>query len=370
MSERLEFVRLATQEGANLTRLCQRFGISRPTAYLWLARYAEQGEAGLVERSRRPHTSPRQTGAAIEAQVLAVRDAHPSWGGRKIHHRLLPRGVEDVPSPSTITSILRRHERLDPERRLTRDMVRFEHPEPNALWQLDFMGHLPLGSGRVHPLALLDDHSRFALALDACSNERQRTVEEALTRAFSRYGLPTRILTDNGPPWGNSGAGGYTGLEVWLMRLGITVVHGRPYHPQTQGKVERLHRTIHAALGDTRRFGDLASCQSAFDHFRTVYNLERPHAALANATPASRYQVSARPFPTTLPAFASDSDDQVRLVKAHGVICVHNRRYFVGQGFAGLPVGVRPTTDDGVVDVYFCHQLVKTLRLHTDGKPM
>lgn len=366
MSERLEFLHLAMQPDAHLTRLCQRFGISRKTGYKWLERYAALGPAGLDDQSRRPYTSPTQTPAEVEELVLALRDRHPAWGGRKLHHRLRALGHHPVPSPSTITAILRRHGRLDPpQARATADQ-RFEHPVPNDLWQLDYMGHLPLARGRVHPLTLLDDHARFALTVAACANEQQPTVEAHLTRAFQRYGLPLAILTDNGPPWGDSGAGGVTALEAWLIRLGIRVAHGRAYHPQTQGKVERLHRTIQAEVGDTSRFADLGRCQHAFDRFRTTYNLERPHEALGYAVPASRYQPSARPFPDRLPPLAYGPADAVRIVKRHGVISLQNRRYFVGRGLAGEPVAVRPTTQDGVVQVYYCHQLVKTIHLRLD----
>ena len=366
MSERLEFIRLATQPDANLTRLCQRFGISRKTGYKWLERYAASGTAGLVAQSRRPHRSPSQTAPEVEAAVLALRDAHPAWGGRTLHHRLVRLGHTAVPSPSTITAILARHGRLDPARATSQAVLRFEHPHPNDLWQLDFMGHQALGHGRVHPLTLLDDHSRFALALTACPNQQRATVEEQLTRAFARYGLPLVLLADNGAPWGDCGNGGTTALAAWLIRLGIRLTHGRAYHPQTQGKVERFHRTIHAEVGDTRRFGDLPHCQHAFDRFRAVYNLERPHAALGYAVPASHYQPSPRPFPAQLPEVTYGPDDAVRIVKRHGVISLRNRRYFVGRGLAGLPVAVRPTTDEAVVEVFFCHQIVKTIHLTLD----
>jgi len=365
-SERLEFVRLASQEAACVSQLCQRFGISRKTGYKWLARYASVGAAGLADQSRRPNTSPTQTPAPVEALVLALRDAHPAWGGRKLHHRLVVLGHDDVPSPSTITAILVRHGRIVSERHPDPAWERFEHPAPNDLWQLDFMGHQPLGGGRVHPLNLLDDHSRFALAVAACANEQRATVMPLLEGAFRCYGLPQAILTDNGPPWGDSGSGGITKLEAWLIRLGIRATHGRAHHPQTQGKVERFHRTIQAEVGQMERFADLGACQAGFDRFRGIYNHERPHQALGNQTPASRYQPSRRSYPDRLPPIEYGPDDRVRMVKAHGVICVKSKRYFVGKGVAGQPVAVRPTTEDGVVEVFFCHQRIKTIHLRTD----
>ena len=365
MSERQEFVILASQDGANISALARRYGISRKTAYKWMTRFAQTGSAGLVDQARRPATSPIRTSDAMETRILAVRDAHPQWSGRMLHHHL-GGAAAGVPAPSTITAILRRHGRLDPAETSKHTPVqRFEHPEPNDLWQLDFMGHLPIQSGRVHPLSLLDDHSRFGLALVACACEQQQLVQTHLIRAFERYGMPRRILTDNGPPWGTSGAGGLTALEVWLLRLGIHVSHGRPAHPQTQGKVERWHATIHAEVFRYQSPLDLTVCQHHFDTFRDCYNLERPHTALAYATPASRYQPSPRPYPGSLPPIEYGPDDLVRKVNAHGIISVHNQRHFVGRGLAGMPVAVRPTTTDGTLTVHFCHRQVATLILQT-----
>ena len=155
---------------------------------------------------------------------------------------------------------------------------------------MDFKGHFPTGAGRCHPLTVLDDHSRFSILLQACANERTETVRECLTAAFRLYGLPVRMLMDNGSHWGNDANHPRTPLTVWLMRLGIQVSHGRPYHPQTQGKEERFHRTLNVELLQGRRFADWATCQAAFDRWRGVYNTERPALDLARpryAAPAS-----------------------------------------------------------------------------------
>jgi transposase InsO family protein len=362
MAERLEFVAFAAQEGANIAALCRHFGISRKTGYKWLERVAT-GETGVRDRSRRPQTSPGRTPREVEDQVLALRTAHPAWGGRKLHHALARQGMVSPPAPSTITAILRRHGLLAAAA-APRDFVRFEHAAPNELWQLDFMGHRALDQGRVHPLTLLDDHSRFALTVAACADERQQTVHEQLTASFRRYGLPRRILSDNGAPWGSAGRSGLTSLEAWLVQLGIAVCHGRAYHPQTQGKVERLHRTIAAEVFAQRQFADLATTQTAFTAFRTSYNHERPHEALNFAVPASRYQPSPRPFPETLPEISYGPEDAVRTVTVHGSIQWRHRRYFISRGLVGRPVAVRPTTEDGCWAVYFCHRQVAIIDLN------
>jgi transposase InsO family protein len=364
MSECLDFVTLAAHENVNMRALCRGYGISAKTGYKWLRRWEQDGPAGLGERSRRPHTAPTKTAAALEAQVVALRQAHPTWGGRKLHHRLRAQGLADVPAPSTITTILHRHGLIAADRISTRAPQRFEHAIPNDLWQLDFLGHRPLDHGqRVHPLTLVDDHSRFLLSLVACADERQATGPTLLTACFRRVGLPAAILTDNGPPWGTSGAGGVTALEAWLLRLGVALWHGRAYHPQTQGKVERLHGTIVADVFAHHHFPDLASCQAGFDAFRVTYNHERPHQALADAVPASRYTPSPRLFPETLPPLTYGPADDVRVVRGQGAISFHNRSWFVSRGLIGLPVAVRPTTADGVFQVIYCQREVATIDL-------
>src|SRR5262245_18139990 len=178
MSLRREFVQQAQQEGANVRDLCRRYGISPPTAYKWLRR-AAAGDTQLADRSRRPQSSPRRTAPEQEAQVVALRDAHPAWGARKLYHRLRRLGHDPLPAPSTIHAILARHSRVAAAVRGHQGAwQRFERPAPNQLWQMDFKGHVPLaaGTGRCHPLTVLDDHSRFALGLEACANERTETV--------------------------------------------------------------------------------------------------------------------------------------------------------------------------------------------------
>lgn len=367
MTERHEFVLLASAEGANLRQLCRRFGISPTTGYKWLRRYRAAGAAGLPDRSRRPGSSPRQTSAPAERAICALRRQHPAWGGRKLRARLLALGRSDVPSASTITALLRRHQLLDPaEVGKHAPFIRFEHAAPNDLWQMDFKGDFALARGRCYPLTVLDDHSRFALGLRACADEQTATVQQALTQVFRRYGLPYRMTMDNGAPWAvyRDQRVCYTALTVWLLRLGIRVSHSRPRHPQTQGKDERFHRTLALELLRDHRFRHLAQCQPAFDRWRQVYNTQRPHEALGLEVPAARYQPSPRPFPERLPAIEYAPGEVVRKVQQSGQIKYGSRKYFVGHGFRGLHVALRPTTSDGVWAIVFCQQQIGTLDLH------
>lgn len=370
MSLRYEFVMLALQEAVNVRGLCRQFDISPKTGYKWLSRYAIQGAAGLADRSRRPVHVPTRTSAALEAAVIRVRDAHPAWGGRKIRAVLLRQGHPAMPSPSTITEILRRHGRLVPEEcDKHRPWQRFEAPYPNALWQMDFKGHVPLtAGGRCHPLTVLDDHSRFALAVQACPNERTETVRQALVPVFERYGLPERMLVDNGSPWGCDPQHIYTPVTVWWLRLGIEVSHGRPYHPQTQGKDERFHRTLATEVLRMHTLTDLAHSQHLFDRWRTVYNLERPHQALGNTVPGSRYQPSPRQYPHELLPVEYEPDDVVRKVQALGWI--HYQGYVIRlpDAFRGHTVALRHTATDGILDIRFCQHRIAQVDLR-DAAP-
>lgn len=369
MASRQEFVLLATQEGVNVRQLCRRFGVSPKTGYKWLARFRAAGAAGLSDQSRRPKRSPARTEASVEQMVLEARAEHPAWGGRKLRRLLQQRGAIEIPAASTITEILRRHHLLDAaESQRHRAFTRFEHAAPNDLWQMDFKGHFALeAGGRCHPLTVLDDHSRYALGVQACDNEQGLTVQRELTGIFRCFGLPRRMLMDNGAPWGSDREHPFTPLTVWLMRLGIRVSHGRPYHPQTQGKDERFHRTLQCEVLQRHRFRDLAECQARFNPWRETYNSVRPHEALGLCVPASRYQLSATPFPETLPPIEYPPGYEVRKVQDGGEVSFHGRTFRVAQAFRGYPVGLRPTPHDSCFEVCFCHTELGSLNLRASN---
>src|SRR5207244_3842583 len=305
-----------------------------------------------------------RTDPAVEQQVLAMRDQY-GWGARKIKW-CLQRDEQRALARSTAHSILQRHGRVTPQpHKVVGSYQRFEQERPNQLWQMDFKGHYRLGNGaRCHPLTVLDDHSRYSLCLQACRNEQTETVQQQLTATFRRYGLPERMLMDNGSPWGNDFAHQYTPLTVWLLRLGIAVSHSRPYHPQTQGKDERFHRSLKVELLAHRSFGDFECMQSSFDKWRHRYNHQRPHEALGMAVPATCYQVSNRSFPEQLPALEYGTIDQVRKVQTDGKISFRHREFQVGKAFRGNPVALRPTTEDGIYAVHFVSHKIKTIDLN------
>jgi transposase InsO family protein len=363
MNQRSEFVRLALQEGANRRELCRRFGVSPDVGYKWLRRF-KAGDEALADRSRRPHSSPNRSTTSTEARVLAVRDDHPAWGARKIV-RCLERDGGAPPARSTVHEILRRHDRIRPPLGGLGATQRFEKEAPNLLWQMDFKGWVPLaGQGRCHPLTIVDDHSRYAVCLAACGNQQSGTVQSHLEATFRHHGLPEALFVDNGSPWSDSGGHPWTRLAVWLLKLGIDVIHSRPYHPQSRGKNERFHRTLNAEVLALRRFRDLAETQHAFDRWRLVYNFQRPHEALDQEVPASRYQVSARVMPDRLPQIEYDSDDIVRTVGVtKDYVSFKGQLWNVPRAFRGERVAIRPLTADGRYGVFFGSHQIATIDL-------
>ena len=372
MSQRHEFVHFASQPGVNLRQLCRRFGISPKTGYKWLLRYRTGGTEALADRSRRPKHSPKQCPAETAALVIAVRQANPVWCGRKLRRRLLDLHHPHVPAASTCTAILRRAQLLRNRDTPVKPWQRFERGQANELWQMDFKGHFSLQSGaRCHPLTVLDDHSRFNLVLAACAEETGPTVQAALTESFSAYGLPEAILCDNGTPWGfPDPVCPYTTLSVWLLRLGIRVLHGRPYHPQTQGKDERFHRTLLAELISQHTWRDLPHCLELFPPWRHRYNCERPHDALGGDTPLRHYQASPRSLPATLPDLEYPCGMSVRIVRSFGGLTFGNQTWYIGRAFAGLPIGLRPSPQaDGQWEVWFAHHHIGQVDLRTPVQP-
>jgi transposase InsO family protein len=371
MDARSEFVMLASEEGANVRQLCRRFGISPTTGYKWLERWRTAGTSGLQEQSRRPQTSPARSVGAIEDAVLSVRAEHPAWGGRKIARRLRDLGQVAVPAPSTVTAILKRHGvELGKFGGGSPTFTRFERSRPNELWQMDFKGHVAMHTGRLHPLTVLDDHSRFSVTLAACADEQTETVRQHLIAAFRRYGLPERLITDNGSPWGDGPGSPFTPLGVWLIEHGIKISHSRPYHPQTMGKDERFHRSLKAEVLSAPPFADIAAAQRAFERWRTVYNTQRPHEALELAVPASRYQPSPRDYVETVAPFEYAPGDAVRRVQQGGHVSFLGRNLKVPKAFRGRVVAFRPTTTDGVFDVVFRTQKIATVDIRPlDGRP-
>jgi len=354
-----------------MSELCRCYGITRKTGYKWIKRYRAEGLDGLKERSKRPLNSPSKTSRKIEEIIVKIRVLDPEWGAKKIH-RILVRDhnykVKELPSVTTINNILKRRGLIDPIKSIkSRPFQSFEHENANDLWQMDFKGDFILGNKkRCYPLTIADDHSRYNLCLEALENQRYVSVKQQLISVFRRYGLPNRILCDNGSPWGLTGSNRHhedcriTKVEKWLLRLDVKMVHGRPYHPQTQGKLERYHRTLKSELLSARVFKDHNDCQISFDKWRNKYNYVRPHESLGQETPSTRYEPSRRSYPEKLPELYYPDTDIKRAVDESGRIWFKGKKYKVGKALHKDHVGIR-LEDENTYGVYYSTKRIKTI---------
>ena len=350
---REEFVRRVLAREKSNAALCREYGISRPTGDKWLRRYQEN--APLSDRSRAPKTQPRRIAPEVEASIVQLRRQYPALGAEKLHKMMENMGCENLPCARTFNNIFARNHLISKEASLAaKHIQRFEKEQPNVMWQTDFKGHFALANGvRCHPLNILDDHSRFCLCTEALENETFLAVKPVLERVFSEFGLPFSLLCDNGNPWGTSQSTGYTAFEVWLMELGVLTLHGRPLHPQTQGKQERFNRSFTRECLAGKTFRDLADAQKAFDDYRAFYNTVRPHSALELAVPASVYSTSPRPFPSHIEHWEYGNDCQLCKVKQTGYFSFEGQGYFLSEAFRGKYIAVRESHLPGQITLLF-----------------
>ncbi len=287
--QRVQFVVAASRQEKSFSALCEEFNVSRPTGRLWLRRYREHGIPGIAERSRAPQHRPTQTPACLESQVVELRRKYPDWGARKLQVLLSRQGLELT--RSTIHRILLRQGLVREQDQHAAAVQRFERSQANELWQMDFKGPLQRGD-ETGPLSVLDDHSRYVIALRAMESLRGEAVREQMEGAFAHCGVPQAMLMDHGTPWWSMrSGGGLTYLSLWLMRQGIQLHWSGIRHPQTQGKVERFHGALQRAVD--RRIGDEKLTQQWLDEYRWEHNHVRPHEALGISTPASRWHACA-----------------------------------------------------------------------------
>jgi len=325
--------------------------ISRTTGYYWVRHYECEGPGRLAGVSRRPHTMPRATPERIVAQVLAARRRHPHWGAGKLRDWLMRRSPEIAwPCRDTIHQILTRAGAVR-QRRRRRPVAPPRHltvpTRPNQVWTVDFKGEFCTGEGAwCYPLTLRDGYSRFVLRCAALRSTRTAEAQPHCARAFAEYGLPERIRSDNGPPFGAPTLAGLSRLAVWWLRLGILPERGRPGCPGDNGAHEQFHAVLKRETArppaPTRH-----AQQQRFTRFVAVYNHERPHEAVNHAPPATRYTPSPRPFPRRLPPLEYSLAWPVRRVASNGVIKWHERPLFLTSVLAGEDVALEPI-DDGV----------------------
>lgn len=340
----------------------RQFGVSRKTAHKWLRIFdhaAAQDAAVLADRSRRPRHSPLRTGDRMEERVLELRDRF-NWGPRKIHSDLL-RQKQTPPSIRTVAAILARHDRIRRSPSVDEPLQRFERARPNELWQIDFKGALEVDRQKVMPFTVLDDYSRYLLAFRPCGDVTMATAWSVLWSVFGEVGLPEQILCDNAfNTMGTLRPAGVSWFDSRLLRLGIRPSHGRPYHPQTQGKVEALHASVNREL---LQFNARRDNAAHFDRdctvWRHLYNTRRPHEALGDQPPITRWRPSVRTRPAILPEPAYPSDSKLRVVSDSGHITVRSYRILCGRGIATERVRIEER--DREIAVFYCSKEIRCI---------
>jgi transposase InsO family protein len=353
--QRVEFVVRALGGREPLSLLCRAFGISRPTGYLWLKRYREGGVAAIEERSRRPDRSPTRTAPELEACIRALREVYPDWGARKLAVLLGREGIE-LPSSTIHRVLLRLGLVRDADRHLPA-VKRFERAQPNELWQMDFKGPKNWPKDCT-ALSVIDDHSRYLVALQATARPEAALVRGHLERAFIECGLPEAMLMDHGIPWWNwQSFAGSTQLSLWLMRQGIRLGFSGIRHPQTQGKVERFHGSMERAL--THRGVPSENHQQWLDDYRREHNYIRPHEALGMQTPASRWQPSPRRYQPNPPAWEYPEGAWTLKVDSHGTIDIHDQSYRIAKSLIGERVRIVEAEERYLI--YYCNTLIREL---------
>ena len=363
---REEFVKRVLAEEKSKAALCREYGISRPTGDKWIERY-ERGEA-LTDRSRAPRTVPGRTPSEMESTIVELRKQRPAIGAVKLRRMMEDAGYTDLPCARTYNNIFRRHDLIGQEESAAATpLQRFEKAFPNEMWQGDFKGHFRMANGyRCHPLNILDDCSRFDLCIEALSGETFEAVRPVMERLFREYGLPFSFLCDNGNPWGTAQSLGYSRFEVWLMELGILTLHGRPRHPQTQGKEERFNRSFTRECLKGKIFSDIAHAQSCFDEYRTFYNEVRPHFALGMDVPAKHYTPSTKVMPEKIEPWEYGPEYQLCKVKETGYFNYGGQGFYLSEAFGGKTIAVRESHLPGQITLVF--RQFKIGRINLDNR--
>lgn len=369
MDQRMSLIEDIQSKMYSKTELAQRYGISRPTLDKWLKRFDEGGLPALEDRSRAPKSCTHRTDERIEAMIVDIRTKHPSWGGRKIlqyidnHRELLGLAAEfRLPAASTASDLLGRRGLLVPTKRRQRQpwverTGQSAATRPAERYCIDFKGQFLMGNGQYcYGLTMSDECSRLLLVCRALPDTRSAGVQPVLQRCFEEYGLPERILSDNGSPFVVVGYAALSRLSVWWIKLGIIHDRSRPGCPQDNGRHERMHKTMKQQTARPPEY-DLGAQQRRFDAFRDEYNQERPHEALGGRTPSMLWQPSPRPMPTVLPTPEYAGYFEVRRVNSNGNIAFKGGAVFLSETLIGESVGLEEV-DDGIWSIWFYHVLI------------
>lgn len=364
MEQRVKFVIEAQRKEKTHAALCREYGVSRPTGYLWLNRYKQASSLnGLQERSRRPHHSPGRTDRAIEELVLELRDK-TGWGAPKLQFVLANKGT--VMARATVHRILVREGRVGDERKsLKKATKRFARKQCNELAQMDFKGEYQLrGRQKCYPLSLLDDCSRYLHGLWPLPSTAGEGVYRSLLGHFKEVGVPQAMLMDHGTPWfSTQNQQGLTWVAVWLIKQGVVLKYSGVGHPQTQGKVERFHRTLKSRTKQRGVPATMSEWSCWAEEFRREYNHERPHESLNMKTPAEVYRSeNLRPYQEHPHEWEYHSGN-VKKLDGYGMLYFRGGAYFVCEALAHERVRIDQLDDKLVVT--FRHLTIREIDLRT-----
>jgi transposase InsO family protein len=358
--QRVQFVIRAASGKESMSALCREFGVSRPTGYGWKQRYLQAGNVGAVkERSRRPRHSPQQTALRQEEQAVTLRQQY-GWGAKKLQVLLREQGTE-LPV-ATINRIVKRRGLVSKWDGHAPALRRFEREVPNQLWQMDGKGRYRLAYGTCYPLSVLDDHSRFLVGLYGLWEWTGTAVQQSLLQTFERYGLPEAMLMDHDALWWNANNGyGLTWLRVWLIEQEIALYYGRVHHPQTQGKVERFHRTLEQAIRHRGKPEQREGWLPLLNEVQRTYNQVRPHEGIGMQRPVERYCRSARTDQAQPRAWEYPAGSMVQRLNTAGCLCWEGQRWFVCEALAERWVCVERV--DALLLVSYRHMYIREIDL-------
>jgi len=358
MNERMKFVAEYLKEEETIAELCRQYGVSRKTAYKWIARFEQEGFAGMDDRSRATKNHPNAVAAEVEQAIVELRGRKMKRGPLKLLAMLKQTHPQlTLPCASAVAEIIKRHglvvarrkrARATPSARPLASAV-----AANDVWCVDFKGWFRCGNGeRCDPLTISDAASRYLLRCQVMTGrtgfEETRPLFEA---AFREYGLPLAIRSDNGPPFASVGLAGLSRLSVWWMRLGIRPDRIRPGKPQDNGRHERMHRTLKSEAASPPAPTPREQ-QRAFDEFAREYNEERPHQALGQKPPALFFEPSARPYPDRLTPVEYSDQWERRKIKNAGRMKWQGKEICVCQALTGEQIGLEPIAD-GLWRIHF-----------------
>ena len=371
--QRYKAVLAVVADGRTVGEVASEWGVCRQTIHRWLARYEGDGLEGLGNRSSRPMHCPHQTPPAVEAMVLEMRRAHAYWGARRIALELARKGVEPPPSESAVYRCLVRAAVIDPisRRRRREAWKRWERAQPMELWQLDLVHGFGLADGTsAKALTGIDDHSRYCVSARLMARERTQAVCDGFSSAMRIYGVPAQVLTDNGKVF--TGRFAQPPVEVLFDRIcrenGIDHLLTEPRSPTTTGKIERFHKTLRIEFNTRQVFRNLKAAQEALDEWVTYYNAQRPHQALGDATPESRFRATNGNLQRRLTPRPERNGEQwvCRKVASNGIVSVGYQQVSVGKHRAGSACDVLVT--DGLLQFWVDSELLKTVARTSKGQ--